>query len=125
MAPLPISLRRLFLVLRFGLLLGFVWLIGRQWHPYWQFTSFLQIDGLMVKRAIPAVRSEPIFVHPDAGSYDGGYYAQIATDPGLRDPALRTAMDDFGYRARRILLSAVAWAAGGAIRWRRCAPTRG
>src|SRR6478736_1613849 len=113
MAPLPVSLRRLFLVLRFGLLLGFVWLIGRQWHPYWQFTSLLQIDGLMVKRAIPAVRSEPIFVHPDAGSYDGGYYAQIATDPGLRDPALRTAMDDFGYRARRILLSAVAWAAGG------------
>jgi hypothetical protein len=113
MVPLPVSLRRLFLVLRFGLLLGFVWLIGRQWHPYWQFTSFLQIDGLMVKRAIPAVRSEPIFVHPDAGSYDGGYYAQIATDPGLRDPALRTAMDDFGYRARRILLSAVAWAAGG------------
>ena len=31
----------------------------------------------------------------------------------MRDPALGEAIDDLGYRARRILLSAVAWLAGG------------
>src|SRR6478609_1876954 len=106
-------LRHLPSVFRFALLLLFAWLVGRQWHPYYGFTNFLQIDDRMAQVAIPAVHSDRIFIHPYAGSYDGGYYAQIATSPGLTDPALRPAIDDLGYRARRILLSAVAWVLGG------------
>jgi len=100
-------------VFRWVLVLAFAWLIGRQWHPYYGFTGLLQIDARMAQVAIPAVHSDRIFIHPGAGSYDGGYYAQIATSPGLTDPALRPAVDDLGYRARRILLSAIAWVLGG------------
>ncbi|HEX2861731.1 MAG TPA: hypothetical protein VHN79_08825, partial [Lacunisphaera sp.] len=61
----------------------------------------------------PSLRDAPVFIHRDAGRYDGAYYAQIATSPALRDPALVEAVDDLGYRARRILLSGVAWMLAG------------
>jgi len=94
-------------------MLGFILLIGRHWHSFYGFTSFLQIDRLVAAEIIPALRGGPIYIHPGEGSYDGCYYVQIATSPGLKDPALRTAIDDAGYRARRILLGAVAWVLGG------------
>ena len=62
---------------------------------------------------VDSLRDVPVFVHEKPGSYDGGYYAQIATDPSLRDRDFRTAIDDPGYRARRILLAAMAWVTGG------------
>ena len=100
-------------LLRFALLVGFVVLAGRYWHPYHGFTQFLQIDSEVASRMMPALRDAPIFIQPEPGGYDGAYYAQIATNPTLDDPALKTAIDDAGYRARRILLSAVAWVLGG------------
>ena len=100
-------------ITRIAAIAAFVYLIAQQWHPYYGFTSFLQIDARMAQTAVPAVHSDRIFIHPDPGSYDGGAYAQIATNPGLTDPALRPAIDDLGYRARRILLSAIAWTLGG------------
>lgn len=100
-------------LLRGAVLLAFAWVMSPYWHPRHGFTSFLQIDTVMAARAIPVVHDPRVYVHPEDGSYDGGYYAQIATSPALRDPALQTATDDLGYRARRILLSAVAWVLGG------------
>ncbi len=100
-------------LLRVAVLVGFAWVMSEYWHPRHGFTSFLQIDTVMAERAIPVVHDSRIYVHPEAGSYDGGYYGQIATSPALRDPALQTATDDLGYRARRILLCAVAWVLGG------------
>ena len=61
---------------------------------------------------LPILKSAPIFIYPGGGAYDGFYYAQVATDPSLGDPKLSRAVDDLGYRARRIFLSAVAWAIG-------------
>jgi hypothetical protein len=100
-------------LLRLGLIGAFFWVMGQYWHPRYGFTSLLQIDPLMAAEAVPSLRDPRIYVYPEEGSYDGGYYAQIATSPALRDPALRTAVDDLGYRARRILLGAVAWVLGG------------
>jgi len=100
-------------ITRLVVIAAFVCLVAQQWHPYYGFTGLLQIDARMAQPAIPAVHNDRIFIHPEAGSYDGGYYAQIATSPGLTDPALRPAIDDLGYRARRILLSAIAWVLGG------------
>jgi hypothetical protein len=100
-------------VLRVALLLLFAWLVGRFWHPYHGFTQFLQIDPGMAAVMVPSLREGPVFVQPERGAYDGGYYAQVATSPGLRDPALKNAIDDAGYRARRILLPAAAWVLGG------------
>lgn len=100
-------------LLRLLVLLGFIMLVGRHWHTYYGFTSFLQIDRIVEANMVPALRGGPIYIYPDEGSYDGCYYVQIATSPGLHDPALRTAIDDASYRARRILLGAVAWVLGG------------
>lgn len=99
--------------LRLGLVVLFAWAIARFWHPYTGFTQFLQVDGEMAARIVPALREAPLYVAPGKGSYDGGYYAQIATDPALDRASLQPAIDDAGYRARRILLAALAWVAGG------------
>src|SRR5208283_3641787 len=40
------------------------------------------------------------------------HYAQIALDPLLRDPQIKTAIDNPPYRARRILLPWLAWLGG-------------
>lgn len=104
----PVSLHRL---TRAGLLLFFLWLTGRFWHPYYGFTRFLQMDEASAATTLPELRAAPIFLYADG--YDGHYYAQLAARPAVRDPALAGAIDSVGYRARRILLSWVAWAAGG------------
>ena len=98
---------------RLALLLAFAFLIGRFWSPYYGFTPLLQANEDTEALLPASLRDAPIFIHRDAGRYDGAYYAQIATSPALRDPELEIAVDDLGYRARRILLSAVAWVAGG------------
>jgi hypothetical protein len=94
---------------RTALVLFFVWLAARHWNPYYGFTRFLQCDASAHAVMLPSLREARIFVHPDPGSYDGFFYAQLATSPGLQDSALKTAIDDLGYRSRRILLSATAW----------------
>ncbi|AOS43965.1 hypothetical protein Verru16b_01025 [Lacunisphaera limnophila] len=100
-------------VARGALLVAFALLIARFWSPYYGFTSLLQADPVTEALLPASLRDAPVFIHREAGRYDGAYYAQIATSPALRDPELATAVDDLGYRARRILLSAVAWVAGG------------
>ena len=99
--------------LRLGLVLAFVLAVSRVWSPYVGFTAFLQADVVTAKNLPASLRDAPIFIHEKAGRYDGAYYAQIATDPLLRDPDLTVAVDAPGYRARRILLSVLAWVAGG------------
>ena len=99
--------------LRLGLVLAFVLAVSRFWSPYFGFTAFLQADVVTAKNLPASLRDAPIFIHEKAGRYDGAYYAQIATDPLLRDPDLTVAVDAPGYRARRILLSVLAWVAGG------------
>jgi hypothetical protein len=65
----------------------FVALIARFWHPVYGFTSLIQLDAPNDELKITAFRELPVFVHRDNGGYDGLYYAQIAHDPTLRDPA--------------------------------------
>lgn len=104
----PANVHRLARVL---LLAGFVWLAGRHWHPHYGFTRFLQMDAVSATTTLPELRSAPLFTHEFG--YDGHYYAQLAARPAVNDPALAGAIDNVGYRARRILQSWLAWAAGG------------
>ena len=105
----PAQLTRL---VRVALLVFFVWLAGRFWHPYYGFTQLLQFDTSAASVMLPSLRDAPIYVFRDTGGYDGLYYAQMATSPGLQDPGLREAIDSLGYRGRRMLLSWVAWLVG-------------
>lgn len=97
---------------RVALILLFLWLVARHAHPHYGFTRFLQADTAVAAKMIPVLEAAPLYIHSDPGSYDGFFYAQIATDPTLRAPELRTAIDDLGYRARRILLPIFAWLVG-------------
>ena len=90
----------------------FLGLVARLWHPVYGFTALFQLDASNDGVKIAAFRELPVYVHRDTGGYDGLYYAQIAQDPTLRDPALPPAMDNFAYRARRILPPALAWLLG-------------
>ena len=90
----------------------FLGLVARFWHPVYGFTALFQLDASNDGVKIAAFRELPVYVHRDTGGYDGLYYAQIAQDPTLRDPALPPAMDNFAYRARRILPPALAWLLG-------------
>jgi hypothetical protein len=87
----------------------FLAFIVRFWHPVYGFTRFIQLDSSNDEVKIDAFKSRPIYVYRDTGGYDGLYYAQIAYDPLLRDPKLAASADNLGYRARRILVSALAW----------------
>ena len=90
----------------------FLALVVRFWHPVYGFTVFFQLDAPNDDLKITAFRELPVYVHRDTGGYDGLYYAQIAHDPSLRDRELPRAMDNFAYRARRILPPALAWVLG-------------
>lgn len=98
-------------IVRVALVVFFAWLVGRHWDPYHGFTRFLQMDAASLATTLPELRAAPIFAYADG--YDGHYYAQLAARPLADDPALAGAIDNVGYRARRILLSWTAWAAGG------------
>lgn len=96
----------------FVALAAFLGLVARFYHPVYGFTVFYQLDAPNDDLKIRAFRELPVYVHRDTGGYDGLYYAQLAHDPTLRDPELRQAIDDFPYRARRILAPALAWVIG-------------
>lgn len=118
MTPPPAIARRIWPVLGVLTVAVFLALLARFWHPVYGLTAFYQLDVPDEGAKIAAFRELPVFVHRDTGGYDGEYYAQIAHDPTLRAADLGPAMDDFPYRARRILAPALAWAAGlGQPQW--------
>jgi hypothetical protein len=88
---------------------AFLVFVANFWHPVWGFTAFLQLDSSNDQSKIAAFKAQPVYVYPYPGGYDGQYYAQLAYDPALRLPETRDAMDNPIYRARRILLPALAW----------------
>ncbi len=92
------------------LVLFFIWLVARFWHPCYGFTRFLELDTNSAAATVPELRDGPFFTYEYG--YDGHYYAQLAARPLVNDPALAGGIDNVGYRARRILLSWVAWGVG-------------
>lgn len=85
--------------------------IARFYHPGTGFTALIGFPAGHEYEA-PALRSIPHFDYLGAGVYDGQFYAQRALDPLVRDPLVDRAMDLAPFRARRILFSWTAYAAG-------------
>ena len=91
--------------------------VARLDHPPFGFTEMIGFasDGA---GELPVLQAIPHYRHPAWGSYDGQFYAQLALEPLLRDPAIDRALDLPPYRARRILFSWTAWALGvGRPQW--------
>ena len=78
--------------------------------PETGFTRFIYFNADLQDRLVPALRDVPL--HFWQGGYDGQFYAQLAVDPLLLDPATVEALDSPSYRARRILFSWTAFLFG-------------
>ena len=85
--------------------------VARFYHPGTGFTALIGFPEGHDYEA-PALRAIPHYDYPAWASYDGQFYAQRAFDPLVRDPAVDRAMDLAPFRARRILFSWTAYAAG-------------
>jgi hypothetical protein len=84
--------------------------VARFYHPDFGFTGLIGF-GLQHEYELPAVQAVP-HRHYVTGGYDGQFYAQLAVEPLLKDPAIDRALDSPPYRARRILFSWTAYALG-------------
>lgn len=91
-------------------------------HTYWDvytprygWTKLILFGLQFNSVSLPRVQAIPRYEDPQPrgrAGYDGQFYAQMAVDPSLRDPAFDRALDTPVYRGRRIGLPAVAFALG-------------
>ena len=96
------------------LLMAVVFLVSilQFYQPGTGFTYLIEFGERFDARVLPAVRDVPHYVHADSAGYDGQFYAQLATEPLLRDRTLNSALDSAPYRARRSLFSWTAFVLG-------------
>ncbi|MCC7176772.1 MAG: hypothetical protein IT177_00100 [Acidobacteria bacterium] len=80
-----------------------LWGVARFHQPENGFTSFIRFGQAFSGRAVPALGAVPHAVESPYG-YDAQFYAQLALDPLLQDPATVRAIDTPLYRARRVFL---------------------
>jgi hypothetical protein len=92
----------------FAAVVFFLASVAQFWHPVFRFTSFLTLASSNDDTKIDAFKRQPVYVYGNGG-YDGLYYAQLAYHPTLTSPELARAMDVPAYRARRILVPALAY----------------
>lgn len=76
------------------------------------FTSLISIGEKLSGGKMATLEAVPHHVYEDTYGYDGAYYVQIALDPLLTSPELKSSVDNLPYRAKRILLSWLAWVLG-------------
>lgn len=87
-----------------------------RWDPVTGYTSLMRFGEKFADRRLPVLQTLPIA--PSRGDgYDGQFYAQIAVQPNVTDPALAHALDKPSYRPRRILVPVLAHLLGGGNPW--------
>ena len=89
----------------------FLWSVAQFYQPGTGFSSLIAI-GDQANPPVTELRETPHYVYENSAGYDSTYYVQLALNPTLRNPELKKAIDNPQYRARRMLFSWVAWAAG-------------
>jgi hypothetical protein len=82
------------------------------WSPPDGLTRFLSVGREFEQRGTVIYRATPKYEGTARWGFDGQLYAEMALDPLLRDPRLKTALDNPPYRAHRMLLPWLAWAGG-------------
>jgi hypothetical protein len=87
---------------------GLLVLVATKYDPQTGLTGLIRFGEPWSAHRLDRLKDVPIATATGSGGYDGQFYAQIAIDPLLREPDLATALDAPAYRARRILVPAVA-----------------
>jgi hypothetical protein len=85
------------------------------WTPEYGITKFITAGREFDERGIAAYRATPKYMDPyppHRWGFDGQLYAELSLDPLLLDPEIDKALDNPPYRARRILISWLAWLGG-------------
>jgi hypothetical protein len=88
----------------------FLWICAQFYLPGQGFTYLIIFGAKESPRYIPQLRALNHYELEGSPGYDAQYYAQIAMQPRLTDPALKDGVDNLAYRARRILFC---WTAYG------------
>ena len=88
-----------------------VWFLATTATYYVPGFGFTRLIGMAAgEQELAAVRAVPHYTMP--GGYDGQFYAELAVDPLLKDPAIDRALDAPAFRARRILPAWTAYVLG-------------
>ena len=90
----------------------FVSSIAKWYEPDTGLTALIKFGDRIDHQRLASLGDVPLRVYANSVGYDGQYYAQLAVDPLVRDPAFSVALDAPAYRARRILFSWTAYVAG-------------
>ena len=89
------------------------WTCSEFYLPGKGFTALVAFGDRSSASILPELRAVNHYEFPNSFGYDSQFYAQIAMRPRLDDPALRHAVDNLSYRARRILFCWTAYALAG------------
>jgi hypothetical protein len=90
--------------------------VASRWSSTTGFTALIRFGSDFSATRLPEVQTLPLAVVSGSG-YDGQFYAQLAVAPDVTSPALKTALDQPSYRARRILLPLFAHLLGAGRPW--------
>jgi hypothetical protein len=91
---------------------AFLIVVASYYHAPYGFTEFIHFPVDPHNDYELAAVSKVPHVENQDGGYDGQFYARLAVDPLLTDPAIDKTLDAPAYRARRILFSWTAYALG-------------
>ena len=92
---------------------GFIWIFSQFYIPGKGFTYLIMFGDQRNAFYLPELRAIDHYEMEKSFGYDAQHYAQIAMRPVLDDPELANAVDNLPYRARRILLSWIAFGLAG------------
>ena len=92
-------------------------LVGAKFDRSTGFTSLIRFGETWAGRRHSSLQNRPVFTVANSSGYDGQFYAQIALSPLLNDAELDHVIDAPAYRARRILVPALAAITGCGSPW--------
>lgn len=82
------------------------------YRRYYGYSWMPQIGALNHHKRTAEFDSTVHYIHRESYGYDGQYYAELSLFPGAEDEGLQRSLDNFTYRARRILFSWTAFLFG-------------
>ena len=90
--------------------------VQKFYDPNTGFSSLISIGDRVGENKVTQLKDVRHYVYEDSSGYDGAYYVQLALNPTLDNPELKTSIDNLPYRAKRILFCWTAWVLGLKLR---------